>query len=57
MSEKQVATTIRIPESLKKNLEGIAADESRSLNNMICVILQRYVKGYLMEEKKEINAD
>ena len=36
--------TLRIEEELKKKLEDIAYEEKRSLNMMINVILEKYVK-------------
>ena len=47
---KTISTTIRIPEELKQNLELIANKESRSLNNMINIILQSYVNNHLRVE-------
>ena len=35
MSDKTVATSIRIPSSLKKKLEEKAKEEGRTLNNML----------------------
>lgn len=40
---KTIPTTVRIPEELKSDLEQIAERESRSLNNLINIILQSYV--------------
>lgn len=40
---KNPTTTIRIPPDLKENLEKISEKQSRSLNNLITVILQEYV--------------
>lgn len=45
-----VPYTLRIDEELKKKLEDIAYEEKRSLNMMINVILEEYVKT---KEKKE----
>lgn len=42
--EKTIPTTIRIPESLKHDLEKKAASGNRSLNNLINIILQLYIK-------------
>nr|WP_296032803.1 DNA-binding protein [uncultured Dorea sp.] len=46
---KTIPTTVRIPEALKSDLEQIAERESRSLNNLINIILQSYVN----ENKKK----
>ena len=46
---KTIPTTVRIPEELKSDLEQIAERESRSLNNLINIILQSYVS----ENKKK----
>lgn len=43
--EKTIPTTIRIPESLKNSLEEIAKKDNRSLNNLINIILQSYLKS------------
>lgn len=45
-----VPYTLRIDEELKKKLEEIAYNQKRSLNMMINVILEEYVKE---QEKKE----
>lgn len=45
-----VPYTLRIDEELKKKLEDIAYEEKRSLNMMINVILEDFVK---QKEKKE----
>ncbi len=45
-----VPYTLRIDEELKKKLEDIAYEEKRSLNMMINVILEEFVKT---KEKKE----
>lgn len=44
-------TTIRIDEELKKELDKIALDQNRSLNNLINTILMKYVE----EIKKKAN--
>ena len=44
--EKNVATSIRLPESLKRDLERIAAAESRTLNNLMVIALRQYVRSY-----------
>ncbi len=40
MADKTVATSIRIPESLKKKIEEKAKKEGRTLNNMMNRILE-----------------
>lgn len=45
--EKTIPTTIRIPESLKSDLEKMALADNRSLNNLINIILQSYVRENL----------
>lgn len=49
--EKTIATSIRIPESLKNELENIAQNDNRSLNNLINIILQAYVKESQSDKK------
>ena len=44
--EKTVATSIRIPEGLKAELERIAEQEDRTLNNLMLVALREYVRNY-----------
>lgn len=45
MSEKDtVVTSIRIPVELKEQLERAAKEDERTLNNLILVILKRWVK-------------
>lgn len=43
MSEKTIATSIRIPSSLKKKIEKKAAEEGRTLNNMLNRLLEKSV--------------
>ena len=43
MSDKTVATSIRIPSSLKKKLEAKAKEEGRTLNNMLNRLLEKAV--------------
>lgn len=43
MSDKTVATSIRIPSSLKKKLEEKAKEEGRTLNNMLNRLLEKAV--------------
>lgn len=45
-----VATSIRLPVELKKELEKLAEQDSRSLNNYLVLILQRWVKEHCKEE-------
>lgn len=42
-----VTTTLRLNEEVKKQLDMIALEENRSLNNLIVTILLRY-----LEERK-----
>lgn len=49
---KTISTTIRISEELKQNLESLASKDSRSLNNLINIILQSYVNKQL--DQKDI---
>ena len=45
MSEKDtVVTSIRIPVELKEQLERAAKEDERTLNNLILVVLKRWVK-------------
>lgn len=41
--------TIRISPELKKQIETIAKNENRSINNLINVILQKFVKENIAE--------
>lgn len=43
MSDKTIATSIRIPSSLKKKLEEKAKEEGRTLNNMLNRLLEKAV--------------
>ncbi len=43
MSDKTVATSIRIPSSLKKKIEKKATEEGRTLNNMLNRLLEQAV--------------
>tara|TARA_B100001057_G_scaffold500516_1_gene616029 strand:+ start:72 stop:254 length:183 start_codon:yes stop_codon:yes gene_type:complete len=43
MSDKTIATSIRIPSSLKKKIEKKAAEEGRTLNNMLNRLLEQAV--------------
>ena len=38
-----VVVTLRISPELKEKLEKLAREDSRSLNNMVTIILQKYV--------------
>ena len=48
--EKIYPTSVRLPASLKAELEEIARKERRALSNLIVVILEKYV-----EEHKDIS--
>lgn len=43
VADKTVATSIRIPSSLKKKIEKKAAEEGRTLNNMLNRLLEQAV--------------
>ncbi|AUR89781.1 CopG-like ribbon-helix-helix domain protein [Vibrio phage 1.132.O._10N.222.49.F8] len=43
MTDKTIATSIRIPESLKKKVEKQAKEEGRTLNNMLNQLIKRAV--------------
>lgn len=45
-TNKVKPTSIRIPDDLKKELEKIAASQSRSFNNFINIILREYVSNH-----------
>lgn len=51
--EKTIATTVRIPESLKRDLEQIAARQERSLNNQMLVALREYVRNHAVADDPE----
>lgn len=44
-----IPTSIRLPVELKEKLEAAAAADDRTLNNMILVILKRWVKEHEKE--------
>ena len=46
-----IATSIRISADLKKKLEKLAAEDSRSLNNYLVLILQKWVKENYKEDE------
>lgn len=43
ISDKNTRTTITISKELKKQLEEIAKEENRSLNNLMVTVLKNYV--------------
>ncbi len=47
-----VTTTLRISEEMKKELDMIALEENRSLNNLIVTILLRYLDNRKNDDKK-----
>ena len=51
--EKTTPTTIRIPETLKHYLEILAKNDNRSLNNLINIILQTYVRQHIPDKEEE----
>lgn len=42
----QIATTLRIEEELKEELEKLCLEEQRSLNNLINWILWKYIEEH-----------
>ena len=44
--EPTIATSVRLPVSLKKDLEKIAEREERTLNNMMTIALKEYVRQH-----------
>lgn len=44
--EKTVMVTVRVPESLRKELKVISAREDKSLNLLIEEIIVSYIKSY-----------
>lgn len=49
---KQVAFTLRIPETLKIQLDMIALKESRSTNGLITVVLKDFVESKKIRDSK-----
>ena len=47
-----VIITLRVSEELKKELDKMALEENRSLNNFIGTILLKYVDSKQKEQKK-----
>lgn len=47
MPEKKttITTTIRIPAEIKRNLDQLAQEDGRSFNNLVSLILTKYVKN------------
>lgn len=45
-TNKVKPTSIRIPDDLKKELEKLAVSQSRSLNNLINIVLREYVSNH-----------
>ena len=43
--------TLRLPDDLYKDLKDLAAEESRSLHNMVIYILKTYLKQWKQERK------
>lgn len=43
MTDKTISTSIRMPASLKKKIEKKAAEEGRTLNNMLNRLLEKAV--------------
>lgn len=44
MSEKTVYIPLRLPESLKKEIEELAKKDSRSFNSYVKVLLEKHIK-------------
>lgn len=56
--EINMRTTLTIPKSLKSQLEIIAENENRSVNNLIITILDRYINEQLdLINKKNSSAN
>lgn len=47
-----VTTTLRLNEDLKKELDKLALEQNRSLNNLITTILLQYLDQLKKEDKK-----
>ncbi len=47
-----VTTTLRLSEDLKKELDKLALEQNRSLNNLITTILLQYLDQLKKEDKK-----
>ena len=39
-----IATTIRIPENIKEELTRLAREDGRSFNNLVSLILTKYIQ-------------
>lgn len=50
MAESKI-TSIRIPEDLKQKLKVMAEKDNRSTNNLILLILQKWVKENYKEDE------
>lgn len=44
MSEKTVYIPLRLPESLKKEIEELAKEDSRSFNSYVKVLLEKHIR-------------
>ena len=47
-----VTTTLRLSEDLKKELDKLALEQNRSLNNLITTIILQYLEQLNKEDKK-----
>ena len=47
-----VTTTLRLSEDLKKELDKLALEQNRSLNNLIMTIILQYLEQLKKEDKK-----
>ena len=50
MNNKTVATSIRITMEMKEKLEKLAAEDSRSFNNYVVLILSKWIKQHESKE-------
>ena len=48
---KIISTTIRIPENIKEELTKLAKADGRSFNNLVSLILTRYVQEQTADKK------
>ena len=47
-----VTTTLRLSEDLKKEVDKLALEQNRSLNNLITTIILQYLEQLKKEDKK-----
>lgn len=53
MVDKKVTKSMRLDESLVKEIEEIGKSENRNFSNMMGWILQRFVEDWKKEQKKD----